>query len=149
VSTLVVDASIAIKWVVEEDGTAEALTLRGRARLIAPELLVAECANILWKKVQRGELSTQEALLAARLLQGADVELLPTRSLFESATRLAIELDHPAYDCLYLALAIENECQFVTADDRLLRKLSQRRQGTLGDRAVSLTIDGGPSPSAR
>jgi predicted nucleic acid-binding protein len=149
VSTLVVDASIAIKWVVEEDGTEEALTLRGRARLIAPELLVAECANILWKKVQRDELSKQEALLAARLLQGADVELLPTRSLFESATRLAIELDHPAYDCLYLALAIENECQFATADERLLRKLSQRRQETLRDRAVSLTIAGRPAPSAR
>lgn len=148
-STLVVDASIAIKWVVEEDGTEEALTLRGRARLIAPELLVAECANILWKKVQREELSKQEALLAARLLQGADVELFPTRSLFESATRLAIELDHPAYDCLYLALAIENECQFVTADEQLLRKLSQRRRGTLRDRAVSLTIAGGPAPSAR
>ena len=55
-NTLVIDASIAVKWVVEEDGTPEALALRQRARLIAPELLVAECANILWKKVQRREL---------------------------------------------------------------------------------------------
>ena len=68
----------------------------------APELLVAECATILWKKVRRKELSRDAALLAARLLQGAEIELVPTRSLLEAATRLAIELEHPAYDCLYL-----------------------------------------------
>ena len=101
-NTLVIDASIAVKWVVEEDGTPEALALRQKAKLIAPELLVAECANILWKKVQRGELLKEEALLAARLLQGAEIELLPTRALFEAATRMSIEIDHPAYDCLSL-----------------------------------------------
>ena len=68
-NTLVIDASIAVKWVVEEHGTPEALALRQKAKLIAPELLVAECANILWKKVQRDELFEEEALLAARLLQ--------------------------------------------------------------------------------
>ena len=49
-STFVIDASIAVKWVVEEHRTPEALALRQKAKLIAPELLVAECANILWKK---------------------------------------------------------------------------------------------------
>jgi hypothetical protein len=66
VNTFVIDASIAVKWVVEEDRTAEALALRQRSKLIAPQLLVAECANILWKKVQREELLKEEALLAAR-----------------------------------------------------------------------------------
>ena len=60
-NTFVIDASIAVKWVVEENGTAEALVLRQKAKLIAPELLVAECANILWKKVQRHELLKEEA----------------------------------------------------------------------------------------
>jgi predicted nucleic acid-binding protein len=138
VTTLVIAASIAIKWVVEEDGTPQALALRRRGKLIAPELLVAECANILWKKVGRGELSKDEAVFAARLLQAAEIELLPTRSLLETATRIAIELDHPAYDCLYIALTVENGCQFVTADDSLLRKLGQRRQRTFRGRAVSL-----------
>ena len=138
-NTLVVDASIAVKWVVEEDGTPEALTLRRRAKLIAPELLVAECANILWKKVQRNELRREEALVAARLLQAAEIELLPTRALLEAATRIAIELDHPAYDCLYLALAVENDCRFVTADERLLRKLGARRRGAFRDKVIVLT----------
>ncbi len=135
---LVIDASIAVKWVVDEQGTPEALILRQKAKLIAPELLVAECANVLWKKVQRNELSKEEALLAARLLQGAEIELLPTRSLFEAATRMSIELDHAAYDCLYLALAVENECRFVTADERFLRKLGQSPRSTLRERAISL-----------
>jgi predicted nucleic acid-binding protein len=139
VNTLVIDASIAIKWVVEEDGTPEALVLRQKAKLIAPDLLVAECANIFWKKVQRGELLKAEALLAARLLQGAEIELLPTRSLFETATGISIEIDHPAYDCLYLVLAVEKKCQFVTADERFLRKLHQGQQHTLRGRAISLT----------
>jgi predicted nucleic acid-binding protein len=138
VNTLVVDASIVVKWVVEEDSTPEALVLRQKARLIAPDLLVAECANILWKKVQRGELLKAEAIVAARLLQGAELELLPMRSLFEAATRMSIEIDHPAYDCVYLVLALQRKCQFVTADERLLHKLRQGRQHALGGRAISL-----------
>ena len=98
-NTLVIDASIAVKWVVEEEGTEEALILRRRAKLVAPELLTAECANILWKKCQRDELSKEEAFLAAQLLQAADIEFLPTRLLLEAAARIAVELDHPAYDC--------------------------------------------------
>ncbi len=137
-NTLVIDASIAVKWVVEEEGTPEALALRQKAKLIAPELLVAECADILWKKVQRGELLQDEVLLAARLLQGSEIELLPTRSLLETATRMSIEIDHPAYDCLYLALAVEKKCQLVSADERFLRKLRQGRQGILRGRAIPL-----------
>jgi predicted nucleic acid-binding protein len=139
VNALVIDASIAVKWVVEEDGTAAALSLRRQARLIAPDLLIAECANVFWKKVRRNELSTDEALLAARLLQGADIELLPTRSLLEAAARIAIDLDHPAYDCVYIALAAENDCRFVTADERLLRKLGRSRSDAFRERVISLT----------
>jgi predicted nucleic acid-binding protein len=145
VNTLVIDASIAVKWVVEEDGTPQALALRKRAKLIAPELLVAECANILWKKVQRDELAEEEAFLAARLLQGSEIELLPTRSLLEAAVRIAIELDHPAYDCLYLALAVDKACQFVTADERFLRKVRQMVGSHLRDRTIALAEAAGGS----
>lgn len=137
-STLVIDASIAVKWVVQEPGSAEASALRSKARLIAPDLLVPECANILWKKVQRKEVSSDEAMLAARLLQGVDIELSPMRPLLDATTGLAIALDHPAYDCVYLALAIEKGCQLVTADERLLRKLARARPVSLRSQAVSL-----------
>lgn len=133
-----IDASIAVKWVIEETGTNEALALRSRARLIAPDLLVAECANILWKKTRINELGTDEALFAARLLAGAEMELVPMRLLFAPATRLAIALDHPAYDCVYIALAIERDCPFVTADERLLRKLRHGKERALANRVVAL-----------
>lgn len=120
---LVIDASIAIKWVVNEEGSTEAVKLLKAGPFAAPDLLMAECANILWKKVQRTELSAPEALLCARLLQRADIEIHPTRHLLESATQLAIALSHPAYDCVYLSLAAANGWRFITADDRLVRKL--------------------------
>jgi len=134
VSTFVIDASVAIKWVIDEPGTTEALSLR-RHRLLAPDLLVAECANILWKKVRRKELSEDEALLAARLLARSDMEFEPMRALLEPATRLAIALDHPAYDCAYLALAEARGCDFVTADAALRRKVLS---AGLASKAVAL-----------
>ncbi|QND54982.1 type II toxin-antitoxin system VapC family toxin (plasmid) [Phyllobacterium sp. 628] len=136
--TLIIDASIAIKWVVEEDGTDQALKLRGRYRFAAPELLVAECANILWKKVQRNELVADEANLGARLLQRADIELIGMRGLMEQATMLAILLGHPAYDCIYIALAQHQKCRFVTADERLLRVINHKATKELAARCVSL-----------
>ena len=134
----VIDASIAIKWLVEEEDTADALTLLGKAKLSAPDLFIAECANILWKKVRREELSEDEARVSARLLEQADIEILPTRHLLGSATGLAIELDHPAYDCIYLALAIERDWQFVTADGRFQRKVREDRSRQYSGIALSL-----------
>ncbi|MGO4448367.1 type II toxin-antitoxin system VapC family toxin [Phyllobacterium sp. TAF24] len=136
--TLIIDASIAIKWVVEEEGTEEAVKLRGRYKFAAPDLLVAECANILWKKVQRNELVPDEARLAARLLQRADIELISMRGLLEEAAMLAILLGHPAYDCIYLALAKQRQCRFVTADERLRRVIQQKAAKELSSLCVSL-----------
>ena len=121
--TVVIDASVAVKWVVPEPGTPAALALR-RQRLFAPDLLIPECANVLWKKVRRKELTESEALLAAKLIERADVQLERMRPLLEPATRLAVALDHPAYDCIYLALAEAMGAAFVTADVTLYRKVS-------------------------
>lgn len=123
--TVVVDASIAIKWVIEESGSDHADLLRDLCHFAAPELLVAECANILWKKVRRGELTAAEASTAARLLEKAGIEFLPTRDLLHAAMDLAIALSHPAYDCLYLALALQRGWPFVTADETFIRKVRQ------------------------
>ena len=119
------DASVTIKWVVDEVDSAAAAALLDRFPMAAPDLLVAECANILWKKARRGELSADEAITAARILQHADLEILPTRHLMDQATQLAIDLDHAAYDCVYLVLAMHSGWQLVTADDHLRRKLAQ------------------------
>jgi predicted nucleic acid-binding protein len=123
--TLVIDASVAIKWVVPESQSDLAISLRERFRFSAPELIVAECINILWKKTRRGELSPTEAVLAARSLELADIEFFPVRSLSRQVMELSILLDHPAYDCVYLCAARARREVFVTADERLLGKLAQ------------------------
>ena len=139
---LVVDASIAAKWLFEEEGTSEALALRASAKLIAPDLLIPECANILWKKVARGELLEEEARFAAGLLASADVEVHPMRSLLASAIQLALELNHPAYDCFYLALAVKYDCPLVTADKRFLSRAGQSRRDEVRTAAISLAQAG-------
>jgi predicted nucleic acid-binding protein len=137
--TLIVDASIAIKWVVEEEGTQAAVDLRSRFRFASPELLVPECANILWKKTQRGELTREEAILAARLLEHSGIEFLSMAGLLERSASLAIELSHPAYDCAYLAAAAQMGARFVTADNRLLRMIAERASNKLASSCLSLT----------
>jgi predicted nucleic acid-binding protein len=77
--------------------------------------------------------------VAARLLETAETALTPNRSLLGTATRITIELDHPAYDCLYLALAIENDCRFVTADQHFLRKVGASRHRLYRAMVASLT----------
>ena len=133
---LVVDASVIIKWVIDEEGTTAALALR-RARLAAPDLIVPECANILWKKVRRREMSQDEARLAGRLLARANLDLFPMRRLLEPAVELAHLLDHPAYDCTYLALARDLGVDMVTADERLCRIVAAAGLRTVRARRLS------------
>ena len=104
-TSLVVDASVVIKWVVQEEGSDAAVRLIGGSPLCAPDLLIPECANIFRKKVRRDELTRDEAMLAAELLMRADMELVPTRALIPAALKLMVDLGGPAYDCTHLALA--------------------------------------------
>ena len=138
-TTFVVDASVVIKWVVQETGTPEALSLLNGNVLVAPDLILTECANILWKKARRRELSAAEAHFAARLIEGSDLQLREMLPFFAASIELAIQLDHPAYDCIYLALALKENLRFVTADENLVRKLRQSSDTELRDVAISLS----------
>ena len=119
---LVIDASIAVKWVVTEVDSDKAELLLGRS-LIAPDLMFAECANVLWKKVRRGEMTDGEAAIAAQTLEEADLTVISTRPYLARIVAIAAELDHPAYDASYLAVAEALGLRFVTADERLIRVL--------------------------
>ena len=119
---LVIDASVAVKWVIHEADSNLAEGLIGR-ELVAPDLLFAECANALWKKVLRQELTPEEAEIAARGLEQAPLEVVSTRVFVGRATAIATELEHPAYDGVYLAVAEAYELRLVTVDARLLRRL--------------------------
>lgn len=118
-SGFVVDASVAIKWLVDEPG-AELATLLLGYPLAAPDLLGPECANVLWKKVMRGELSAPEAETMAAALETADIALHPTRPHWRAAVAAASTLRHPAYECIYVCLAADLARPLVTADARLV-----------------------------
>jgi predicted nucleic acid-binding protein len=122
----IVDASVAVKWVIEEEGSAMARRL-SRIRLEAPDLLFVECANILWKKVRLGDLAPAEAKERLDRLLRAPVRLTASRELLAPALELSLELRHPIYDCLYLALAQRHGVPLVTADERLISALRRRR----------------------
>lgn len=119
--TFVVDASVALKWFVSEEGSTQAATLlAGLDALIAPDLIVAEVVNAAWRAVRAGGMSdVQHDRVAARLGAAFD-ELVPLGSLAPRAAVVSRSLDHPAYDCFYLALAETRAARLVTADRRLL-----------------------------
>jgi predicted nucleic acid-binding protein len=125
-SGLIVDASVAVKWVVAEEFSDAARLLAG-ALLYAPDLLYIECANILWKKAVKGDLKHSQAARALKELRTSPVTIVASAPLLERALAMAEVLRHPVYDCVYLALAAEKKMPLVTADERLARVVAQRK----------------------
>ena len=121
----VVDASIVVKWLVKEKWSDEAASLlEAEATLIAPELLFAEVCNALWAMHRRGDIGGEDLADAVDALRAAPVVVpLSMRQLAASSARLALDLDHPVYDCFYLALAIQEQYPVVTADARFHAKV--------------------------
>lgn len=116
---LILDASVAIKIVVAEADSEQALRVLDHP-LVAPDLLMAECGNILWKKARRGDLPAEMADQAAAALLALRVELLPAGRFLAGALRRAMRADLPVHDCLCLELAATLGLPLVTADRRLL-----------------------------
>lgn len=134
--TWIVDASVAVKWVVPEVLSVQADRLLATGDdLLAPDLLLVEAANALWSKVTRGELSGVKARRALGLLRESGLDLRPTGPLLDRALALAQRLRHPVYDCVYLALAERERARFVTADARFVVRVKGRR---LAARVVDL-----------
>jgi len=132
IAACVIDASVAIKWVLPEQGSETARRLLD-ARLVAPDLLLVECANILWKHVRRGELHAAAATARLASLLLVRMESLPTSALVSGALSRAVQHRHPAYDCVYLEAACHSGLPLVTAD-RALARLA-------GDGAEVLLLD--------
>ena len=132
----VVDASVAVKWLVTEPLSDEAATLLDSGvTLLAPDLLFAEAASALSAKCRHGEIDREELAEAVDLLRAAPLATtLSTRQLASSSARLAVDLGHSIYDCFYLALAINEDFPVVTADTRFYNKV--RKHPYLGDRVV-------------
>lgn len=123
--TVVVDASVAAKWLVEEDGTEAALRLRDPAYdLACPDLLFLEVGNVVWKKVRGGEVDAEEGRAMVAAILEAPLRVEPATALLPAAWEAAVRYGRTVYDGVYLALAEALDAPLVTADRRLVRALA-------------------------
>ncbi len=118
---LVVDASVAAKWLIAEpDSAIAAGLLDGSFDLHAPRLLASEIGNMLWRKVLDGSIDDYEAARLAAALLEMPLQWRDDERTCVEAVRIAVELGHPAYECMYLALALLIGTKVVTADKRFV-----------------------------
>jgi predicted nucleic acid-binding protein len=124
---IVVDASVALKWFKDEPGSEAARSVLLREPAVAPELVLAEVLNAGWKAVRLGLLTRVQLQAMTEELPLCFVRLAELRALATSASRIAVEIDHPVYDCFYLALAEREALSVITADTRLMVKTKSTR----------------------
>jgi len=125
---IVVDASIAYLWFANEPNRSGAdELLESEAPLLAPDLMAVEAANAWWKKLRRHQMERADVEQAITNLLALGIAWTPSAALLPTAARLAADLGHPVYDCLYLALAVSHAAPIATADKRL-----QQAAGRIG-----------------
>lgn len=123
--TVVIDASVVVKLFFEEEHSKAAEQCVARAdELLAPDLIWAETANVIWKRQRRGDLTADAALDLARHILALPVAIHPSADLVSDALYLAMRLERTVYDCLYLALAVRTASVLVTGDLRLVNALA-------------------------
>ena len=123
---VVLDASVAAKVFIEEEGSraAEAFVLSG-VRLVAPEFVLVELANVAVKRLRSGHFPRAAAERMIATSQTMFDELVPSNDLFQRAFTLASDHGLSTYDAMYVALAEARDCEMVSADLRLISRAVQ------------------------
>jgi predicted nucleic acid-binding protein len=131
VTRLIVDASVIAKWFLLEEYSSHAVRLIGPDRhLLAPDLVLSELANTLLKANRRGDIPAHyisRSLTTVREL----VQIVAAQTLVDDAVRIALAYQRSAYDALYVALAIEEQCPLVTADRKLYDAIAPSLPGAM------------------
>ena len=127
---VVVDASMALKWLVKEEHSDEARAIARfwedqGVRIVAPHFMPVEAANALHRRVVRNEMSVEEAVGLVAGLLASGIDLFDPPNLYGRALELASRLDQGAvYDAHYLALAETLDCELWTADEKFFHAAS-------------------------
>lgn len=124
----VLDASVALKWVLPEADSARAIRLRDEYNnsiheLVAPDIFLPEIANGLASAERQGRIKTGESAVFLHDIVRTAPVLYATPPLLLRAIAVAITTRRAVYDCIYLALAETEGCELVTADDQFARSL--------------------------
>ena len=131
-STLVLDASVAVKWAIpsaREPLTDESLRLLKRyvdreVEFIVPDVFWAEVGNVLWKGTRQRRWRQDAAEAVAADMKARDFSTVSSVLLLPEALRIAFAHDRSVYDCLYVALAVQAKTDLITADERLANALA-------------------------
>jgi predicted nucleic acid-binding protein len=124
----VLDSSVGFKWVVIEPDTVKARRLRDDYRnavhdLLAPDVLPVEVAHALTRGERQGRVPVAQGHLLMRDFLNSLPRIFSSLALLPRAYEISSQARIGVYDCLYVALAEREQCQFITADDRLVRSL--------------------------
>jgi len=131
-STFVVDASVAIKWFLPEiHSEAAGRILKSKHKLLAPDLIMAEVGNTLWKKNIRNEISLEESRSILKDFLRFPLQIYHSKTLLAVALHVAVQYGFSVYDGLYLALALTRKVFFITADHKFYESL---HKGTIGQK---------------
>lgn len=126
----VVDASVAIKLFIEQEGSAQAealfekLSTQPGTELYVPELFFAECANVLWQYVRRTNYPPDEAKASLARLRALTLQTVAIQEVVSEALEIAIAHNISAYDACYVELSERLQLPLITADQKLVRALA-------------------------
>lgn len=117
---LVVDACVAVKWLIRETDTDKAVELLEDLSnsFIAPDIFQLEVVNAVLKQNRLGHLADDLVDRALLELDGVMPELVASSDIMPLAISIARRTRHPIYDCLYLSLAEHQNATLITADEK-------------------------------
>ena len=118
---MILDASAVLAWLLKEPGGNTADRLLGRADLAAPSLLIAEVGHTLTKYARRGAISRDAAQIAWRTFIALPMRFVPLEVTADRAFEISQAVHAVFYDCVYLALADQEQDLLVTLDESFLR----------------------------
>jgi predicted nucleic acid-binding protein len=132
-TSLVVDASVAIKWMLalpNERLVPHAVVLhdrfvRGELEIAVPDLFWSEVANVVWKSIRAQSISRADGQVALRVLAEADLLTVRCLGFAQSALEIALKYGRSAYDSMYVALAVQTKAELITADEKLVNALAR------------------------
>ena len=124
-SSYVVDASVAVKWILPEIYSDNAKCIFKKCKtLLAPDLIYSEVASVLWKRSRKKEITKEEALISLQVFGEIPFKIITSWPISLLALEIAQRSDRSIYDSLYLAVAMQQKTKMITADKRLYNSLS-------------------------
>lgn len=124
----VLDSSVALKAVLAEVDSWKAIRLldeyaRQLHELISPDVFIPEVANGLISAERQGRLKPGEAAVLINDILLNRPGIIPCSTVLVRGMEIALLNRQAVYDCLYVALAEQQKCEFLTADEMMAKKL--------------------------